>query len=175
MFTEFSSGQAHPIFWAVAHTQPNKEAFARDSLERQDFTVYCPMLKKRVRHARQSRDVLRALFPGYLFVQMPRETARWRPIASTTGIRQLVKCGDVPGVVCDHFVRALKAREVDGAIVKPLRPYAVGQPVRLTGGAMEGQIATILELDDRDRLLVLLQLLNRPVKVRVDAQSVAAV
>ncbi len=175
MFTEYSNGQAEPVYWAVANTKPSREAVARDGLERQDFTVYCPMLKKRVRHARQTRDVMRALFPGYLFVQMPRETARWRPISFTTGIRHLVKCGDGPGVVGDSFVRALKAREINGAIVRPAEPYRIGQPVRLTGGALMGQIATIIELDERDRLLVLMQLLSRPVKVRVEAADVAAI
>jgi transcriptional antiterminator RfaH len=175
MFTEFSNGQAEPVYWAVANTMVNKESAARDSLERQDFTVYCPMLSKRIRHARQTRNVMRALFPGYIFVQMPRETMRWRPISFTTGIRHLVKCGDVPGVIGDAFVRALKAREIDGVISKPHEPYQVGQRVRFMTGPMEGQVATILELSDRERLMVLMQLLNRPVKVRIEAADIVAV
>ena len=174
MFTEYSVGQTDPVFWAVANTAPNKEALAREGLERQDFNVYCPMIRKRVRHARQVRDVLRPLFPGYLFVQVPRERHRWRPIDSTTGVRRLVKSGDTPGLIDDTFVRALRAREIDGAIVKPTVPYGIGQSIRITSGALEGQIATIIEMNERDRLLILMQLLNRPVKVHVFASDVTA-
>ena len=76
---------------------------AERALVRQNFDVYCPMVGKRVSHAR-----------------------RWP-----------------------------------------------GQQVRLAGGTFDGLVASILELDEKDRLVVLLELLRRPVKVKVDARWVA--
>jgi transcriptional antiterminator RfaH len=48
----------------------------------------------------------------------------------------------------------------------------VGQQVKLAIGAFDGLVATIVEMDDKDRLVVLLELMKQPVRVRLDAQSV---
>ena len=37
--------------------------------------------------------------------------------------------------------------------------------MRLSGGAFDGIVATLVEMHDRDRLTVVMDLLNRPVKV----------
>ena len=44
----------------------------------------------------------------------------------------------------------------------------------MAGGAFDGLLATIVAMDDRDRLTVLMQLLNRAVKIKVDALGVMA-
>ena len=69
-------------------------------------------------------------------------------------------------------VEGLQAREIDGAIVRPTSPYEPGQRVKMAGGAFDGLIATILEMDEKDRLVVLMDLLNRQTRVRVDAHCV---
>lgn len=155
--------------WVAVAAHPHKERVALDNLARQGFPTYCPMLRVRVRHARKSQDLLRPLFPGYLFASVEPDQHRWRPILSTLGVRSLVRSGDRPSYLPDAFVRSLQAREVDGAIARPAVPFQVGQPVRLTSGSFAGLIATIIEMHERDRLVVLLGLLNRPVKVSVEA------
>ena len=161
-----------PRIWAVANTRPHKEHIALENLTRQDFRAYCPVVRKSVRHARQVRDALRPLFPGYLFVEVNQDLQCWRPILSTFGVRTLVHCGEQLCVIDEGFVQSLKAREIDGAIVRPTSPYKVGQRVRLANGPFEGLVANIIEMDQKDRLLVLMDLLGRPVRVRVDSRSV---
>jgi transcriptional antiterminator RfaH len=158
---------ASPSAWIVVNTQPHREHIALENLGRQAFHTYCPMLRKRVRHARRTQDVLRPLFPGYLFVLADPNLKRWRPILATYGVRNLVRCGDRPGLLDPEFVDCLKASEVDGAVVRPAWSYEAGQVVKMAGGAFDGLIATILERDGKDRLIVLMDLLNRPTKVKV--------
>ena len=159
-------------WWAAVNTQPHRESVAYDNLERQGFIAYCPVVRRRRSHARRVDEVLRPLFPGYLFVSIAPEREFWRPILSTYGVRTLVRCGDQPSVVHAQFVGALKAREVDGAIVRPPVPYLVGQQVRVVAGAFDGIVATILDLDEKDRLTVLLDIMSRPVKARLTSQQV---
>jgi transcriptional antiterminator RfaH len=59
--------------WAVVNTQPHHERTALDHLARQEFNAYCPMARRRVKHVRRVQDVLRPLFPGYLFVRLSRK------------------------------------------------------------------------------------------------------
>ena len=158
--------------WIVVNSQPHREQIALENLARQAFDSYCPMVRTRVRHARRTQEVLRPLFPGYLFVRVNADLQRWRPILSTYGVRTLVRCGDRPSFLDDRFVEGLQAREIDGAIVRPTSPYEPGQRVKMAGGAFDGLIATILEMDEKDRLVVLMDLLNRQTRVRVDAHCV---
>lgn len=156
--------------WVVANTQPQREAVAMEHLARQGFTVYCPKVRKIVRHARKSSEVLRPLFPCYVFVAVNAAGQRWRPLLSTRGVRSIICCGDQPSFIGADFVNALKARESDGAIARPAAPFHVGQEVRISRGPFDGWIGTVLEMDDRQRTVVLLELLSRSVKIKLNAE-----
>ncbi len=157
--------------WIAVNTHPHREHIALENLMNQGFDVYCPMVERQVRHARRTRDVRRPLFPGYLFARIDL-AGRWRPILSTYGVRTLVRFGDQLSFVEDGLIDGLKAREVDGVIVKPTEPFRPGQQVRMQGGPFDGLVATIIELDEKDRLVVLMDLLNQSVKVTVPTSRV---
>lgn len=159
--------------WICINTHPKKEDLALDNLSRQGFEAYCPRFQKRVRHARQTRDVLRPLFPGYVFVAVHRDVTRWRSCQSTYGVRSVVHAGDRPCFLPPGFVEALRGREVAGAVVRRVPALVIGQRVRLDQGPFDGMIATIVEMNDRDRLVVLMELLSRRVRISVDAATVA--
>jgi transcriptional antiterminator RfaH len=161
--------------WVAASTQPHKEPTAIANLMRQGFEAYCPMVRKRWRHARKVREVLRPLFPGYVFIAVDPTQRRWRPILSTIGIRTLVRFGDRLGVLPPRFVESLRSHESEGAvsIFYPPSSYVPGDRVRLCEGPFEGVIATVVAVEEHARLQILMQLLNRGVRVRVQANSVA--
>lgn len=160
--------------WIAINTHPHREHTAVEHLTRQKFGVYCPMELRRIRHARRTQDVTRPLFPGYIFAQVAPDLTLWRPILSTIGVRAMIRYGDQPAFLDDAFIQGLRAREIDGVIAKPLRPYEVGQQVRLNGGPFDGLIATILEMDGRDRLTLLTSLLSQSVRMTVAVSSVRA-
>jgi transcriptional antiterminator RfaH len=173
--TEYNQYLGRRFGWAVVNTQPHREHIAVDNLQRQEFIPYCPLVKRRHRHARRATDVLRPLFPGYLFVKINPDLTRWRPMLSTFGVRSVVRCGEEVSLLDDAFVQAIRARETDGIISRPASPYQIGQEVRVSGGAFDGLVATIIEMHERDRLTVLMQLLSRMVKVRLDERQVTSV
>ena len=160
--------------WIVINTHPHREHTALENLGRQAFEAYCPMIRRQRSHARRVETVLRPLFPNYLFVKANRELARWRPILSTFGVRTIVRAGNELSFIDDGFISSLKAREVNGAIVRPASPYRLGQQVQMTGGPFDGIVATIIEMDEKERLVVLLQLMNRPVRVKVKSEDIRA-
>ena len=130
--------------WAAVNTQPHREALAIEHLQRQNFECYCPMVRKSVRHARKQHEVLRPLFPGYLFVAIDPDIHRWRPILSTIGVRTLVRCGERLAMLGAEFIDALKARELDmrerltDAQVKQIMAQAVQTGVQAAFSAMQG-------------------------------------
>lgn len=175
MHTEYSQYLGGPASWAVVNTHPHREHLALANLERQEFHAYCPLIQRRRIHARRVSDVLRPLFPGYLFVRVNPAVQRWRPILSTMGVRMVVRSGDRLSLMEDAFIQSLRRREIDGVVVRPASAYRIGQEVRLAGGAFDGLVATIVEMRERDRLTVLTQLLNQAVRVKVDERQISPV
>lgn len=161
------AGARAPSDWIVVSCHAHKESVALDNLRRQGFTSYCPMLRRQVRHARRTYSSVRPLFPSYVFVAMDFDRRSWRPLLSTRGVRSVVSCGETPSTLKSAFIESLRAREVDGAILRPSAPYSVGQRVRLNKAAFDGLVATIIDIDEKDRIVVLLDLLSRPVRVNV--------
>jgi transcriptional antiterminator RfaH len=158
--------------WIVVNTHAHREHIALDNLHRQAHHAYCPMIRKRRSHARRIDAVLRPLFPSYLFVEIKPELVRWRPILSTYGVRSIVRAGAMPSTIDGAFIANLRAREVDGAVVRPPSPYQIGQQVQIADGPFDRLIATIIDMDEKDRLVVLLDMMNRRIKVTLKSESV---
>ena len=152
--------------WYVAHTQPRAEQLAKAQLERQDFTVYLPRHLKRRSHARKVDQVAAPLFPRYLFVEMDLSVARWRAIHSTRGIQYLVCHGEEPAPVPAGIVDQIRARQDAGGYVRLLDPnrLSVGEPLKVVSGAFAGHDALFQCVSDNERIVVLLNLLGRPVR-----------
>lgn len=159
--------------WFVLATHTHREEEAIQNLSRQSFHAYCPMIIRNIRHARRSYDAARPLFPGYVFVEWQDPAQRWRPLSSTVGVRSLIMSGETPARLPAGFVEDLKAREVDGSIGKPEARFQAGQQVTICGGAFDGLIGQIVEMKENDRVLVLLDLLNRQTRVHIDAKRLA--
>jgi transcriptional antiterminator RfaH len=138
--------------WVVVSTLAHQEAVALENLIRQGFDTYCPKIAKKVKHARYTKEVLRPLFPSYLFVRIRQDLQRWRLISSTFGVRAVIRCGERLSFLEDGFVAALKSREVDGAIAYPETPYRVGEQVQIEGGVFDGVVATIVEMNESQGL-----------------------
>lgn len=172
MGSEHERLQATSSPWIAVNTHPHREPLTLDNLRRQDFEAYCPMIRKRRSHARRVDTVLRPLFPSYLFVRTNPELARWRPILSTYGVRNVVRVGDAPGFIDEGFVASLRAREVDGAIVDAAGAYQVGQQVQIASGPFDQVVATIIDMGEKDRLVLLLDMMNRRIKVQVASEQV---
>ncbi len=153
--------------WIAVNAHPNREHVAEHHLRNQNYEPYVPVVRKQIRHARQVRDALRPLFPGYLFVQFESSHMRWRPILSTVGVRSVVCAGDRPCTVPTQFIDDLKMREEDGVIVRSALSRQIGENVRIAHGAFDGLVGKIIDLAENDRLVVLMDFLNRPVRVKV--------
>ena len=157
--------------WFVVNTHPHKEMLAQQNLESQGFAAYCPLIVKRVRHSRRAYDARRPLFPSYIFVNVAQTEGRWRPVQSTFGVRSIVFQGEEPGLISGALIESLRSREIDGVVVKPSERFHVGQSVSVQGGPLDGLAGDILELREKDRVLVLLSLMGQAVKVHVEADK----
>lgn len=161
--------------WFLVQTHPHGERKAVEHLARQEFETYLPRYLKRRRHARRTETVAMPLFPRYLFVSVDMMTQRWLSIRSTIGVSSLVCWGDTPAQVPDAIVHGLRSREVAGMVALDQRPrFASGERVRIIDGVFANCLGLFEGISDQARVAVLLDLLGRKVRVKVDDLSVTA-
>jgi transcriptional antiterminator RfaH len=165
-------GQAG-LRWYVVHTQAYAETRASMHLEMQGYHVFCPRLRKTVRHARKSTDKLGPLFPGYLFLEMNPSRDRWHSVNGTRGVIRLLTQGDVPQPVPAGIVENLRSRADRHGIVQSVPELGAGQPVRITEGPFEDLVGTLHGLEGADRVHVLLELLGRSVMTTMRCGALA--
>ena len=167
--------EANTVWIAVA-THANAEGQAVQNLKRQGYECYCPYTRVLRRHARRSETVHRPFFPGYLFVRLDLNRDQWRPIIYSRGVRSLVRFGDELGIVPDGVVEGLIAREEDGGLKPPpaSERLRVGQQVALHGTLFDDFICTVESIEARDRVCVLLDLMQQTVKLSVPSEVVTA-
>lgn len=162
--------------WYLIHTKPRQEQVALENLQRQGFECYLPMLG--IEKIRQGELVVceEALFPRYLFIRLETgESARsWSPIRSTKGVSRLVTFGVDPARIDDRLVTALRARELLTRN-SPHRLFAPGDRVCLTAGSFAGVEAVYQMADGEQRAMVLIELLSKPVAIRVAPASLRKV
>jgi transcriptional antiterminator RfaH len=162
--------------WYVAKTRPNGEQKAIFHLERQGFDVYLPRYMRRISHARKITWQPRPLFPTYIFVTMGGPEQRWRAINSTVGVAHLI-CGEQgPVPVPDGIVTALQDEEDDRGLVMTGRKVAFekGAKVQIMSGAFADHIGRFERSTDDERVMILLELMGRQVKAKVNLDAISA-
>ncbi|HXC92194.1 MAG TPA: transcriptional activator RfaH [Stellaceae bacterium] len=162
--------------WYAVHTRPHAETLALENLLRQGYRAYLPRCRAWVSHARRRHLALQPLFPRYLFAAAAEPTMRWRPILSTYGVHDLVRAGGRPAPVASELVEAIRAREQEGAyeLLEPRRRLRAGEFVRVTAGVFEDMVGRLVELNDSDRVTVLLEFLGRAVRAQLSGHMIEA-
>lgn len=161
--------------WYVAQTQQRAEERARINLERQGFHTYLPRYRRERRHARRLDVVRVPLFPGYIFIELEPERAPWRCINGTFGVNHLVCRGAVPAAVPEGIVEELAGRENEEGLINVQLPrFKKGEPLRIVSGALADCLGLFERMADRDRVVLLLDLLGRKVRVEAPQTAVAA-
>ncbi len=160
--------------WFVVNTKSREEPKALLNLKQQKFKVYLPQYKKHRRHARRIDSVLAPLFPKYLFVEFDLNKENWSCINSTIGVKKLVQFGALPTPVPTELLDEIRAREDDEGIVSLNRQLNIkpGDQVQITAGAFNEHIGIFECQNDDERVVILLNLMGRPVRVRLPSSAI---
>ncbi len=99
------------VSWYLVQIKPNSYRIAERALQRQGYSVFCPLLEISQVRAGRSSLVKKPLFPGYLFVAFDPLDAPWRAINNTHGVSRLVTFGEnYPPAVPNALVVSLMSR-----------------------------------------------------------------
>jgi transcriptional antiterminator RfaH len=176
---EEAAGKDNEVMrWYVVHTQPQAEAKAVWHLENQGFRCFLPRVRAMQRHSRGVIQVLRPLFPRYLFVYFDFEALRWRAINGTRGVVRLLANGGDPLPVAPGVVEAVIQKCSPSGIVSlaAMGLFVEGASVRIKSGPFSDQLAKINEIyaEEDERVRVLLTLLGAETELLLPCYAIEA-
>lgn len=160
------------MHWHAVHTKPHQESLASLSLERFGVETFSPRLKQMKKVRRRRQEVIRPLFPGYLFARFDGQ-ARYRAVNYAAGVQRVVSWGTELAIVEDGLIASIRARLQEGYVIVPPVSFIPGQTVRILEGPLQGLEAVFeRELSDEQRVIVLMQALSYKARVVIDRESV---
>jgi transcriptional antiterminator RfaH len=160
------------MHWYLVYTKPRQEKCALENLQRQGYPCYLPTLPSERLRQGLLTVLDEPLFPRYLFIRLGQgDSAKsWAPIRSTKGVSRLVCFGVEPTKVDDGLIELLRKQEVS-VQTEPERLFKPGERVRLTVAPFAGIEGIYQMTDGERRVMVLIEILSKPVAVRVAPAS----
>ena len=153
--------------WYLVHCKPRQDERAEQNLLRQGYTCYRPQhsCERIVRGRRQI--IAESLFPGYLFIELASD-ANWAPLRSTRGVSRIVGFGGMPLRIDHSLIARLQQRTA--TVVKPA--LEAGDSVRITEGGFAELDAIFVAMDGEQRVILLLNMLNRQQQISMPLMSI---
>lgn len=152
------SSNSNELRWYLIHCKPREDERALENLERQGFECFRPArLVERRRNGRKC-TVPDPLFPNYLFIRLDRVHDNWAPIRSTRGVIHIVRFNEFPLPIADAIIEGIRSRLAADSVEPYLKP---GERVRITEGAFAQFEAIFVANDGQDRVVLLLNILQR--------------
>ena len=149
--------------WFLIYTKPHQEERAKENLENQGFETFLPIIAfEKIKQPKLYS--LKPMFPRYLFTQYNAEKNNWVHVKSTRGVSHIVVFGKnltkVPNPVIDY----LKSKVDDNDVLKlqtTRKTFQKGDELVIKQGVFHGKDATFLSMSGKERVRVLLSLMNR--------------
>jgi transcriptional antiterminator RfaH len=158
--------------WYLIHTKIRQEAVALENLERQGFECFVPQIRTEKLRRGKLQVVEEPLFPRYLFIRLSTgiDAQSWAPIRSTLGVSRMVMFGQIPAKVTDELLQHIRALSESTDVHH--RHFAEGETVKITEGPFVGLEAIYQMTDGEGRVMVLLNILSKPVQLSIEPSGV---
>ena len=164
--------------WTLAVTAPNRESHISEILSSLEMDHRVFRVVSRLAVNGQFLDILRPVFPGYVFVK-PAESRE--AVLDVVGVVGFVRFGDAM-IDVDPIVEYLD-EESDGTCILPWgdreeideEGFVAGDRVRIKDGVTKGRTAVFARYLSRSRVIVLLDWFGRSVPFTVAEEDLELV
>lgn len=158
-------------FWYAIKVVPQHEKKVALLLEQRGFRQFLPTHKVRRKWSDRVKLIDLPLFPGYVFCRTPNSALGM--VRGIPSIYRVVSFGGKPYPVPEEEITALQR------VVRSQRdvcsyPYlTVGKQVRVNEGPLTGLLGFIVQIKNRVRLVISVDLICKSVSVDVHASEVS--
>ena len=163
--------------WYVIHTYSGYENKVKTDLEKtvknrelEDyfFEIVVPMEEQIEIKDGKRNTKLKKVFPGYVLIKMIVTDSTWYIVRNTRGVTGFVGSGTNPIPLTDDEIRAMGFEDVPVNI-----DYDVKDSVKIIGGALEGFVGTVEEINkEKGKIKVVVSMFGRETPVELEFSQV---
>jgi len=140
------------------------------------FQVFLPKLEVWSKRKDRRKKIQKALFPGYLFVYEILSPRLGLEILKTPGVVKFLGNETGPLPVPDAQIESVKKILNGKAAVSPFPYLKEGQLVRVVDGPLRGCEGFLIKIkEEKEKLVISIDLLRRSVSVEIESASVEPV
>jgi transcriptional antiterminator RfaH len=164
----------HEDNWYAIYTKPCREAVAAMNIGRLGLEVLLPQIKQEKVVWGVTRVVTKPMFPGYLFARFCPATYL-HLIQYARGVKQVVSSGRQLLPVTEEIISAIRSRIDQEGYVRLDEPLNQGDKVVVQEGPLRGLRGLFeRELDDRQRVVILLEAIEYQARVLIEKRYLKA-
>lgn len=152
--------------WYLLQCKPRQDERAQINLLRQNYVIFRPQLINERLIRGKRHKTLESLFPGYLFIHLSYDD-NWAPLRSTRGVCRVVHFNHGPATVADHIIEHLRARCREPLELQATEELKPGETLQIIRGPLSTLEGIFLSKLGAERVMILLQFLNREQQVRI--------
>ena len=163
--------------WYALRSHLNQETRAEANLRAWQLETFLPRVKEKRRNQFNGAitTLTKPLFPRYLFVKFDLERLLHK-VSYVRGVQNVVSFGGIPSPVDDEIIQFFQARTDENGFVRMGDDLKPGDKVVMHGGVFDSLVGILEhEMNDEDRVVVLLQAINYQGHVIVERNSVEKV
>lgn len=157
--------------WYAVHTRSRHERKVKSELLRQSFETYLPEYKAWSRRKDRRKQILKPLFPGYLFVKTSLTPEHRLAILQTASVVRIVGVKHHPRPVPDREVESVRILLEGAGDAGPCEVVERGQLVQVMEGPLAGVVG-VVDQAKKKRIVVTVELVGRAVAATLDTDSV---
>jgi transcription antitermination factor NusG len=163
MDTTTSNGVAQG-FYAVK-VRVAGEGQVAETLKGKGFDVMMPVIETRRQYTDRVKRSYRALFPGYMFVQMSERDML--SLISTPGVGYLVKTGSHLTPLSEEELANIKILCKGSFDLKECSPISIGQKVTVNSGPLTGLTGVLVRTEGSTRVVLSMNSIFQSVSIEV--------
>lgn len=166
--------------WFILLTEPSREVTAVRGLTERGIQAYGPIVLKYVVRRQRKIDVLRPLFPGYVFAKLTVDVDDFSAPKRVNGVRDYLRFEGLPCAIQEVAIDAIRRREAielerAKRAISGVHDFEVGENVRVADGPFSGFAAEVFSMDPKCAVTALVNLFGRKTKVVFDGAQLEKV
>ena len=161
------------IIWVLIYTKVKEEEKANENLQKQGFKTFLPLIAPTNKNSEFKSLV--PVFPRYFFAQINLELHNWTSIKSSYGVSHIVMFSEKFTSIPNNIIQLIQDKLNEKGIYKEdvsIVDYQKGDPVSIREGRFAGIDAIFLSKKSKDRVRLLLKLLNTSVVAEITKSNI---
>jgi transcriptional antiterminator RfaH len=162
----------HDKNWFLVQFKHKCHFIAERNLKAQGYHTFLPIEEKIVYRYGKNIATKTPLFPGYLFIEFSLALGNWSGIRSTFGVSKLISQNNKPQIIPKIIMNELINRCDENGMLLPPKSIKKGDTIVVRNSAFSKFISTIDQIDSKNRIWVLMNILGRQSRVEVKSEQI---